>query len=161
MPLRNRETGLLFHWGRRAAIDERANKIARMVMFICNGLRTKNYNEFVASFSNPWKQPDASERQGRQFCFQMRISDTCWYDAVADYPSERTDAPQFYIVGGGDDWGVIISGHARADHRIRVDLHVPSGSNAGRDARAMVRALQAISSWSRVSDLERALGLID
>ena len=132
----------LLLWSRQAAIDDRAKKMARMVMFICDGLRTKNYDEFVTSFSNPWKQPDASERQLRQLCFQMRISDTCWYDAVAEYPSERNGVPHFYIIGDGDDWGVVISGSSKVDHRVTIDLHVPPGSRAGRDARAMVRALQ-------------------
>jgi hypothetical protein len=38
---------------------------------------------------------------------------------------------------------------------------VPSGSHAGCDARAMVRALQAVRGWSKFSDLERALGMVD
>ena len=46
--------------------------------------------------------------------------------------------------GGGDDWGVFISGNAKAKHGVTVNLNVPSGSAAGSDARAMVRALQAM-----------------
>jgi hypothetical protein len=63
--------------------------------------------------------------------------------------------------GGGDDWGVFISGNAKANHGVTVDLNVPSGSHAGCDARAMVRALQAVRRWSKFSDLERALGMVD
>jgi hypothetical protein len=150
----------LFRFGRQSAIDERAKSMARMVMLISHSLRTKDYNQFVASFSNPAREPDASERQGGQLRFQMRFSPTCWYDAVAEYP--RTDGtPHFYIQGGGDDWGVFISGNAKANHDVTVDLNVPSGSHAGCDARGMVRALQAIRGWSRYSDLERALGMVD
>ena len=150
----------LFRWGRQAAINERAKMLAGMVMLICHGLRTKNYDEFVASFSNPAREPDASERQGGQLRFQMRFSPTCWYDAVAEYP--RTGAtPHFYMHGGGDDWGVFISGDAKAKHGVTVDLNVPSGSHVGCDARAMVRALQAVRGWSRFSELERALGMVD
>jgi hypothetical protein len=131
-----------------------------MVMFISHSLRTKNYDEFVASFSNPAREPDRSERLGGQLRFQMRFSPTCWYDAVAEYP--RTGGtPHFYMRGGGDDWAVLISGSAKAKHGMTVDLNVPSGSDAGRDARAMVRALQAMRGWSGVSDLERALGMVD
>jgi hypothetical protein len=131
-----------------------------MVMFICHSLRTKNYDEFVKSFSNPARDPDASERQGGQLRFQMRFSPMCWYDAVAEYP--RTGGtPRFYMHGGGDDWGVFISGDAKAKHGVTVDLNVPSGSHAGCDARAMVRALQAKRGWSKFSDLERALGMVD
>jgi hypothetical protein len=150
----------LFRWGRQAAINERAKSLARMVMFICHSLRTKNYEEFVVSFSNPAREPDASERQGGQLRFQMRFSPTCWYDAVAEYP--RTGGtPHFYMRGGGDDWGVFISGNAKAKHGVTVNLNVPSGSDAGSDARAMVRVLQAMRGWSKFSDLERALGMID
>ena len=147
-------------WGRQTAINERAKSLARMVMFICLSLRTKNYEEFVASFSNPAREPDASERQGGQLRFQMRFSPTCWYDAVAEYP--RTGAtPHFFMHGGGDDWGVFISGNAKAKHGVTANLNVPSGSAAGSDARAMVRALQAMRGWSKFSDLERALGMVD
>jgi hypothetical protein len=150
----------LFRWGRQTAINERAKSLARMVMFICLSLRTKNYEEFVAGFSNPAREPDASERQGGQLRFQMRFSPTCWYDAVAEYP--RTGGtPHFFMDGGGDDWGVFISGNAKAKHGVTVNLNVPSGSAAGSDARAMVRALQAMRGWSKFSDLERALGMVD
>jgi hypothetical protein len=151
----------LFRSSHQGAIDARAKKIARMIVFICDGLRSKNYDDFVATFSNPWKQPDASERHARQVCFQMRISDACWYDALIQYPSELSGTPEFYIRGDGDDWGVVISGRARADQRVTVDLHAPADSHPGRDARAMVRALQALPGWSRISELERTLGLVD
>jgi hypothetical protein len=150
----------LFRWGRQAAIDERAKSMARMVKLICHSLRTKNYDQFVDSFSNPAREPDASERQVGQLRFQMRFSPTCWYDAVAQYP--RTGGvPHFYMQGGGDDWGVVITGNAKAAHGVTVDLNVPQGSHAGCDARAMVRALQALPGWSRISELERALGMVD
>ncbi len=150
----------MFRWGRQTAVDERAKTLARMVMLICHGLRTKNYDEFITSFSNPAREPDASERQGGQLRFQMRFSPTCWYDAVAQYPPTG-GIPNFYMHGGGDDWGVFISGSAKAGHVVTVDLDVPPGSHAGGDARAIVRALQAMRGWSRFSDLERALGLVD
>jgi len=150
----------LFRWGRQAAIDARAKSMTRMVMLICHSLQTKDYDQFVASFSNPAREPDASERQGGQLRFQMRFSPTCWYDVVAQY-SRRGGTPHFYMQGGGDDWGVVISGNATAARRVTVDLNVPQGSHAGCDARAMVRALRAIPGWSKFSDLERALGMVD
>ena len=76
-------------------------------------------------------------------------------DAVAECPSERNGVPHFCVIGGGDDWGVVISGNSKVDHRVTIDFHIPLSSRVGRDARAMVRALQAISGWSRVSDLKR------
>lgn len=153
-------TEALFRWGRQAAINKRAKSLVRMVRLISHGLRSKDYDQFVASFSNPAREPDASERQGGQLRFQMRFSPTCWYDAVAEYP--RTGGtPHFYIEGGGDDWGVFISGNAKANHGVTVDLKIPSGSHVGCDARAMVRALLTMPGWSRFSDLERALGMVD
>ena len=150
----------MFRWGRQAAIDTRAKSVVRMVMLVSHGLRTKNYDEFVASFSNPAREPDESDRHGGQLRFQLRFSPTCWYDAVAEYP--RTGGtPHFYMHGGGGDWGVFISGNAKANHTVTVDLNVPPGSHAGCDARAMVRALQAVRGWSKFSDLERALGMVD
>ena len=151
----------LFRLRHRTAIRKRAQQIARMVTFISYNLQTKDYDRFVASFSNPWKKPDASERQARQLCFQMRFSPTCWYDAVTQYPNGPVGTPYFYIRGGGDDWGVVISGSAKAKHRITVDLHVPEPSRPGPDARAIVRTLLAMPGWSKASDLERVLGMVD
>jgi len=151
----------LFRLRHRIAIRKRAQQIARMVTFISYNLQTKDYDRFVASFSNPWKKPDASERQARQLCFQMRFSPTCWYDAVTQYPNGPVGTPYFYIRGGGDDWGVVISGSAKAKHRITVDLHVPEPSRPGPGARAIVRTLLAMPGWSKASDLERALGMVD
>ena len=151
----------LFRLRHRIAIRKRAQQIARMVTFISYNLQTKDYDLFVASFSNPWKKPDASERQARQLCFQMRFSPTCWYDAVTQYPNGPVGTPYFYIRGGGDDWGVVISGSAKAKHRITVDLHVPEPSRPGPDARAIVRTLLAMPGWSKASDLERVLGMVD
>ena len=150
----------MFRWGRQAAIDTRAKSMVRMVTLISHSLRTKNYEEFVTSFANPAREPDESERHGGQLRFQLRFSPTCWYDAVAEYPRSG-GTPYFYMRGGGDDWGVFISGNAKANHAVTVDLNVPSGSHAGCDARAMVRALQAVRGWSKFSDLERALGMVD
>jgi len=151
----------LFRLRHRTAIRKRAQQIARMVTFISYNLQTKDYDLFVASFSNPWKKPDASERQARQLCFQMRFSPTCWYDAVTQYPNGPVGTPYFYIRGGGDDWGVVISGSAKAKHRITVDLHVREPSRPGPDARAIVRTLLAMPGWSKASDLERVLGMVD
>jgi hypothetical protein len=84
----------------------------------------------------------------------MQFSPTCWYEAIAEYPPD--DTPHFHIEGGGDDWGVLISGDAIEDHRIGVDFYVPTGSQAGRDARAMVHALRGMPGWSTVNDIELA-----
>lgn len=130
---------LLFQWRREKAVDERAKQIARMVMLIVHSLQTKSYDDFADSFSNPDGEPTPLERLERQLCFQMRISPTCWYEAIVVYPPGGT--PFFHIEGGGDDWGVLISGDAMAEHRVGVDCYVPTGSRAGRDAGAVVDAL--------------------
>jgi hypothetical protein len=54
----------------------------------------------------------------------------------------------FYMQGAGDDRGVFISGNANPDNRVTAELHLPPGQKAGRDARAVVRALQATPGWS-------------
>jgi hypothetical protein len=153
----------LFHWGHKSAVEKRAKKIGRMVGFIFYSLRTKNYDQFVASFSNPGNEPDALQRRDHRLCFQMRFSPTCWYDAIATYPRDpnEIDKPHFYIQGGGDDSGVLISGNTRRECGVTADLHVPQSSQAGRDARSMVRALQSMPGWSGFRDIERALGMID
>jgi hypothetical protein len=137
-----------------SVIDERAKQIGRMVMFIVHGLQTKSYDEFIESFSNPGAKPTLSERLKQELHFQMRISPTCWYDAVVEYPLDST--PHFYVEGSGDDWGVLISGDAAADHRIGVDFIVPTGSQPGRDAHAIMHTLQKMPGWSRASDIELA-----
>jgi hypothetical protein len=138
----------------REIIDERAKQMARMVMLIIHGLQTKSYDEFAESFSNPGSTPSSFERLNGQLRFQMRISPTCWYDATVEYPFGGT--PHFYIKGGGDDWGILISGDAIADHRIGVDFYFPTGSRPGYDAHAMARALRGTLGWTRGSDIEPA-----
>jgi hypothetical protein len=73
-------------WGRKAAVDERAKLLARMINLIMHSLKAKPYEQFVASFSNPGKEPDAFDGSNRELHFQMRISPSCWYDATATYP---------------------------------------------------------------------------
>jgi hypothetical protein len=75
-----------------------------------------------------------------------------WYQAIAEYPCGGT--PFFRVEGGGDDFGVLISGDAIPDHRVGVDLWVPTNSQAGGDARAMVHALEGIPGWASFSDIE-------
>ena len=86
----------------------------------------------------------------------MRISPTCWYDAIVEYGRTPGGNPHFYIEGGGDDWGVLISEDALADHRIGVDFYVPTGSQSGGDASAMEHALRVMPGWSRAVDIELA-----
>jgi hypothetical protein len=125
-----------------------------MVMLIVHGLLTKSYDEFVDSFSNPGTEPGPLDRLQRRLCFQMRMLPTCWYEARAEYPADGT--PSFYIEGNGDDFGVLISGDAIVDHSIGVGFWVPTNSQAGRDAHAMVHTLLAMPGWSRASDIELA-----
>lgn len=144
----------MFLWRRERAINERAKVIARMVMLIVHSLQTKSYDQFVDRFSNPGSEPSPVERLRRQLFFRMRMSPTCWYDARADYPADGS--PFFHIGGGGDDWGVRISGDAIADHSIGVDFYVRDKSEAGRDAHAIVHALRELPGWSRTSVIELA-----
>jgi hypothetical protein len=151
----------LFPWRREPAVkervkrvDERAELIARMVMLIVHSLQTKSYEAFVESFSNPGNEPASVDRMNQQIRFQMRISPTCWYEAIAEY--RRGDTPFFRIEGGGDDFGVLINGDAIGEHRIGVDFWVPTNSRSGRDTRAMVHALRGMPGWSRGSDIELA-----
>ena len=71
----------------------------------------------------------------------MRISPTCWYDAAASYPL-FDEMPRVVLQGGGDDFGVFITGSPNAG--ITADLHLASGQRAGRDASVMVRSLTAL-----------------
>ena len=56
-------------WGRNSAVEKRAKLLARMTTLIMRGLQTKTYEQFIASFSNPDGEPDASERQRHEFTF--------------------------------------------------------------------------------------------
>src|SRR5580698_7691660 len=97
----------MFGSGRKAVVEERAKLLARMIALIIRGLQTKSYEQFIAGFSNPGAEPDAFEQSSRELCFQMRISPTCWYDAMASYPlGER---PHVVLQGGGDDFGVFLT----------------------------------------------------
>jgi hypothetical protein len=151
----------MFGARRKAVVEKRAKQIARMVLVIIDGLQTKTYEQFVAIFSNPGNVPSTQQRDNRELSFQMQFSSSCWYDAIATYPRgpDETDEPHFYMQGGGDDWGVFISGNANRDNRVTVELHVPPGQRAGRDASVMVRALQTTPGWSSYTDREEALAI--
>ncbi len=149
----------MFGWGRKSAVEERAQKIARLVEFIRHGMRTKTYEQFVATFSNPGAEPDRTDRFRRQLNFTMTISPACWYQAMAMYPHGADDKPFLSMQGGGDDFGVFITAGADTSNYTEVDLHLFSGQKAGRDASAMVRALLRIEGWQRAGALERALGI--
>ena len=98
----------MFVWRRRATVEKRAKQIARMVLLVIDGLQTKTYEQFVASFSNPATEPSMIERDNRELSFQMRFSSSCWYESIPAYARglDEADEPQFYMQGG-DDWGVL------------------------------------------------------
>ena len=142
----------MFGIKRRTAIEQRAKLMARMVMLIIDGLCTKSYDQFVESFSNPGEEPDGIGRDAQMLQFEMRFSPTCWYEATASFAEAR---PSIYMQGGGDDFGVLISVHVPTDTNQPVypvvDLDVPQWWKRGRDARAMVHALQAMRGWKFVT----------
>ena len=143
----------MLRWGRSVAVEKRAKLLARMVALIMHGLETKTYEQFIASFSNPGTEPDASERQRYELHFQMRIEPKCGYDGMACYlPSEP---PWATLKGHGADFGVFITIFGVG---TTVDLHLNSGEKAGRDASAIVRRLTAMPGFRSFSALEQSLG---
>jgi hypothetical protein len=142
-------------WGRKAAVEERAKLLVRMIALIMRGLQTKSYEEFIQAFANPDAVPDAFERLSRKLDFQMRISPTCWYDATASYSSD--EPPSVILQGGGDDFGVFITASLSAG--ITVDPHLAPGQKAGRDALAVVRCLHAVPGFKSFAAIERSLGI--
>jgi hypothetical protein len=73
----------MFGHERRAAINQRAKLMGRMVISSSMAESTKSYDQFVESYSNPGNEPDETERNARISRFAMRFSPTCWYDATA------------------------------------------------------------------------------
>jgi hypothetical protein len=140
-------------WGRKAAVEERAKLLARMVALIMHGLKTKTYEQFIASFSNPDSEPDVFDRHNRELHFQMRISSTCWYDAAASYSPK--ESPWVCLQGGGDDFGVFVTISNSAG--ITVGLQLNSGERAGRDSGAIVHSLTAMPGFRGFSALEQSL----
>jgi hypothetical protein len=145
----------MFGWGRKAAVKRRAKLLARMIGLITHGLKTKSYEQFVASFSNPGKEPDAFDRSNRKLHFQMRISPTCWYDATASYPLR--ESPWVSLHGGGDDFGVLIT--VSPSDGVTVGPHLASGQRAGRDAQAVINSLYAMPGFRSFAAIERAVGI--
>jgi hypothetical protein len=140
-------------WGRSVAVEKRAKLLARMVALIMHGLETKTYEQFIASFSNPGTEPDASERLRYELHFQMWIEPKCGYDGTACYlPSEP---PWATLKGHGADFGVFITIFGVG---TTVGLHLNSGERAGRDASAIARSLTAMPGFRGFSALERSLG---
>jgi hypothetical protein len=140
----------MFGRGRTAAVEKRAKLLARMSALILRGLQTKNYEQFIASFSNPGAEPDSSERQRHELRFLMQISLTSEYYATACYP--RDDPPWAFLQGDGDDFGVFIT--LSQSGEITVGLHLESGETAGRDAQAIVHSLTAMPGFSSFSAVE-------
>jgi len=147
----------LFGWGRNAAIEERAQKVARMLSFITHSMRTRTYEEFLAGFSNPGGEPNVLERHDRRAHFVMHMSVSCWYSASVSFPGGRIGSVS--LQGGGDDFGVSITAAPRDDDSPSVKLQLAFGEKAGRDAKAMVRALEAMPNWRRAAATERELAL--
>jgi len=127
-------------WESKAEVVERARLLARMVPLIMHGLQIKSYEQFIASFSNPGKEPDAFERSNRELHFKMRISPNCRYDASASYSPE--DSPWVVLQGGGDDFGVMII--VSATEAVIVDSYLAPAQDAGCDAPDVVRCLHAM-----------------
>lgn len=140
---------------RRGAIEARASQLVRMLALIQNALKTKSYDEFIASFSNPSEEPDVFDRHRLEHHFMMKISATCWYSGTATYA--ESSPPFLSLLGGGDDYGVFITAGAESDS-VMLNFRVPIGQRAGRDARAMMRALRASKGWTSMADIERELG---
>jgi hypothetical protein len=137
-------------WGRNAAVEKRAKLLARMIDLIIHSLRTKTYEQFIASFSNPDAEPSAFERQRHELHFQMRISAMCGYEATACYPP--SEPPWALLRGHGDDFGVFINISYNAG--ITVGLHLNTGERAGRDAGGILRSLKAMPGFGSFSALE-------
>jgi hypothetical protein len=98
-------------WGRRGAMEKRAEMLGRMIALIMHALKSKSYEQFVASFSNPGEEPDAFDRSNRELHFQMRISPTCWYDATAGITvglhlasGQRAGRDAQAVIAGCDPW---------------------------------------------------------
>ena len=148
----------MFGWGRsrKAEVEERAKKVVRMLFFIKHSMRTKPYDQFVASFSNPGNEPDVLQRYDRKAHFTMHISASCWYGAAVSYPHDPDDNGSITLQGGGDDFGVFVNA-ASGDDLASVAFHLEFGEKAGRDAKSMVRTLEAMPKWTRAEETEREL----
>ena len=134
-------------------------QIARMLAFIKHGMRTKSYQEFAASFSNPGSEPDPVARYQREAHFVLHMSRRCWYDAKVFYGNADSE-PFINLQGNGLDFGVFLTADPFSEGAT-VDLHLESGQTAGRDASAIVRVLQVMPGWSSFADIERLLsGLV-
>jgi hypothetical protein len=143
----------IFGWS-SAEVEERAKLLDRMIVLILHGLRTKTYEQFVATFSNPGHQPDALQLLSQRANFKMRMSPTCWYDAYISYGRNGTRSAR--MTGGGDDLGVCIT-VSSADDRIGVEFTALYGEESGRDAWAMVRTLARLPAYHRVIPAETSL----
>jgi len=149
----------MFGWGRKRAVKNRAMQITRMLAFIKHGIRTKSYQEFAASFSNPGSEPDAVTRYRREAHFVMHFSRRCWYEAKVFYGSADL-RPFINLQGNGLDFGIFLTADPFSEGAT-VDLHLESGQMAGRDASAIAHVLQAMPGWSSFADIERLLsGLV-
>jgi hypothetical protein len=143
----------LLGWG-GPEVDERVKLLSRMIALIVHGLRTKSYDQFVATFSNPGQEPDALKRLSHKAQFQMRISQTCWYDASVSYVRDKSQTLR--MVGGGDDFGVAITANSMSEI-IRVEFASDYDERPGRDAFAMVKALSKLPGYRRVDSDDVAL----
>jgi hypothetical protein len=155
----------MFGFGSGAAVvRERTGKVRLLVAMVASDLYSKTADEFVKVY----EATTPVERSGGEIFFGVNLSPSCWYDVQARYPevnppwmddllgkSESTDEPQrtLIILGGGDDYGVLISKVGINDDGASVELQVVPGRRAGKDAKAMVAALLAIPDFKKPLDL--------
>ncbi len=83
---------------------------------------------------------------------------SCWYSAAVSFPHGPDGVGAISLEGGGDDFGVFISA-ASGDDLASVALYLAFDEKAGRDAKSMVRTLEAMPKWTRAEEMERNLGI--
>jgi len=143
-------------------VRERADKVRLLVAMIASNLHSKTAAEFVAFY----KTTATVEQRDSEIYFGTKFSPSCWYDVCATYPQSDpawmddllgpamdTDRrPSLNLSGGGDDYGVFISSLGPSDG-ASVELHIPPGQRAGKDAKAMVAALLKLPGFRKPLEL--------
>jgi hypothetical protein len=139
----------MFGWGQNAEMQRRAAKVALTLHIVRSELTEIGLQSMIEH-----RRAEGAKvvvTKDRAVVFGMSFSPTRWYDFRIDLADRNTAA--ISALGGGEDYGVFILAPLE-DEKAWVTVKTEPGKPPGRNAKAMVRALEAEPNFE---SLDRAI----
>jgi hypothetical protein len=128
----------MFGWGQSAEMQRRAAKVALTLHIVRSELTEIGLQSMIER-----RRAEGAKvvvTKGRAVVFGVSFSPTRWYDFRIDLADRDTAA--ISVLGGGEDYGVFILAPLE-DEKAWVTVKTEPGKPPGRNAKPMVRALEA------------------